>query len=68
MRQEYIRGKGVLMGEYTMKDYCNGKLDDDLYWARLRGLPGTNSEYIRDHRGNIIGVRKYACYYDDVKY
>lgn len=63
----YIKGKGILVGTFSMDDLDAGKDTEAVMAAEEEtGLRYTNTELVRS-KGNIVGLRVYVCTLDDMK-
>ena len=63
----YIKGKGILVGTFSMSDIDTGKDTEAVMAVKEEtGLCYTNTELVRS-KGNIVGLRIYVCTLDDMK-
>lgn len=67
MSDNYIKGKGILVGEFNSDDIKN-KIDKIKVEEKMNetGLKYTNSEIIKKKK-DIVGIRLYVCNLDDMK-
>ena len=64
----YIKGKGILVGEYSEADLDRGidKIDLKKVQDDNPNYTYTYTEFIK-RKGEIIGIRLYACNLEDLK-
>lgn len=64
---EYIKGKGILVGTFNEADCAMGIDKTKTALAKERtGLKYTNTEYVKK-KGEIVGLRIYVCTVNDFK-
>ena len=63
----YIKGKGILVGEYNEKEVLSGKdKQDTKIKMKETGFSYTNTELVKKN-GKIVSVKVYVCSVEDFK-
>ena len=63
--ENYIKGKGVFVGTFSVDDIINGKDKTEITKSKeSTGLQYLHAEHVRKGK-NIVGVKVYVCNIDD---